>query len=153
MLEKTYRLLYTPGKSPKGQDKKKQQKIERKRRIERRIRRKTRMKDAQSIRKELKKLNAKLRKSGKDIQTAIKQDLGNIWAEDTRDKIQEMQEIIIDMRDYLNQISITDHEGAIMGTSRLISFLKKPEATKKWDGKLPQYVGAGSVPFVNIPSK
>jgi len=27
------------------------------------------------------------------------------------------------------------------------------EATKKWDGKLPQYVGAGSVPFVNIPSK
>lgn len=27
------------------------------------------------------------------------------------------------------------------------------EATKKWDGKLPQYVGSGSVPFVNIPTK
>lgn len=26
------------------------------------------------------------------------------------------------------------------------------EATKKWDGKLPQYVGSGSVPFVNIPN-
>ena len=100
------------------------------------------MKDAQSIKKDLKKLNAKLRKSWKDIQTAIKQDLGNIWAEDTRDKIQEMQEIIIDMRDYLNQISITDHEGAIMGTSRLISFLKKPEATKKWENDINNGVEA-----------
>lgn len=27
------------------------------------------------------------------------------------------------------------------------------EATKKWDGKLPTYMGTGSVPFVNIPSK
>ena len=27
------------------------------------------------------------------------------------------------------------------------------EATKKWDGKLPTYVGSGSVPFVNIPSQ
>lgn len=27
------------------------------------------------------------------------------------------------------------------------------EATKKWDGKLPTYVGSGSVPFVNIPNQ
>ena len=27
------------------------------------------------------------------------------------------------------------------------------EAIKKWDGKLPQVVGGGSVPFLNIPLK
>ena len=90
------------------------------------------MTELQSIQRSLKKLNIELLAVWKDINKSAAKDIASVWGGDTKDQIMRMRRVLIDIRDYLNKAEITDYNKIIMGTTKTIDLLSRPEATKKW---------------------